>query len=96
MTQEQLAKKLNMSESNLSHMLSRGTTDPDIMKIIAQFLKFDVSLFNRDSQIKSPGAQMQPVEKDYQNQVEYLKEIIKAKDDLIRAKDELIANLKRN
>lgn len=91
-TQDQLAKELGKSASAMSHLLNRGTNDPEIMKIIARFLNFDLSFLNAHSQIKSHG---NVTENDCQEQLEYLKELLKAKDELIRSKDETIAALRQ-
>jgi transcriptional regulator with XRE-family HTH domain len=95
-TQKELADRLGASESALSHLLSRGTSDPDIMKIIAQFLNFDVSLFNSNSQIKSHLTSGQEVEKSHIEQLEHMKELLKMKDELIKSKDETIAALRQS
>lgn len=95
-TQEQLATELKKSPSAMSHLLQRGTNDKEIMNIIARFLNFDVSLFNADSQIRSKGSAFQQVDKDCEEQLEYMKELLKAKDDIIRSKDETIAALRQS
>lgn len=92
--QEDLAKELNTTPSNLSHLLKRGTSDPHIMKIIARFLNFDVNFLNEDSQIKSKGSTYLKVE-DCIEQLEHMKEMLKMKDAVIESQRELITTLKQ-
>lgn len=92
--QEDLAKRLGISTSNLSHLLARGTSDPEIMKIIAQFLKVDISLLNTNSQIKSPGAKIQQIEKDCLDELDRVKLELQAKIELCNQKEETIQALK--
>lgn len=94
-TQKQLATVLDLSDSAMSHLLSRGTNDPDIMKIIAQFLNFDMSFLNTNSQIKTSDSSFQQVDKETTEKIEHLKELIKAKDETIKAKDETIEVLRQ-
>lgn len=93
-TQAELADELKTTQSNLSHLLTRGTNDPDIMKIIARFLNFDVNFLNEDSQIKSKGSTYLKVE-DCVKQLEHLQELIRAKDAVIESQRELISTLKQ-
>lgn len=93
-TQGDLAKELNTTPSNLSHLLRRGTSDPNIMKIIARFLNFDVNFLNEDSQIKTKGSTYLKVE-DCIEQLEHLKEMLKMKDAVIESQRDLITTLKQ-
>lgn len=86
--QKDLAEYLNKSEAALSQMLANESFKPDIMIRISQFLGVDLNFFSRDVTSKSVT---QPED---QENVKFLKEIIKTKDEVIESQKELIATLK--
>lgn len=94
--QKDLAEKLGVSESNLSHTLNRGSLDRELMIKISKLLSVDMSFFNTNSQSKSPGGTNQVIEKDYEEQLDHLKELLKIKDALIASKDETISALRES
>lgn len=92
--QKDLADYLGKSESALSRMLAGETFKPDIMIKISQFLGVDLNFFNRDTVLKSVKHDQHDLDKNDNDQVEYLKQIIATKDEVIKSKDDLIATLR--
>lgn len=86
--QKDLAEHLNKSEAALSQMLANESFKPDIMIRISQFLGVDLNFF-------SSGVTSKSVAKpEDQENVKFLKEIIRTKDEVIESQKELIATLK--
>lgn len=92
--QKDLAKFMGMHPAALSRLLSEETFNRESMIKISQFLGLDINFFNTESSLKSNHSSSKESTKNDNSEVDYLKEIIKVKDDLLKAKEELIATLK--
>lgn len=97
-TQTELARELGMSYYGLSKMLKRGTFKTDYVTRMAKFLNVDINFFGLNSKEGSDNNTVQSgdggITEDYETKVEYLKQVIATKDEVIKAKDELIDTLK--
>lgn len=92
-SQRELAAYLGVSDYGLSKMISRGTFKSDNMLRIAKFLEVDINFFGLNYKEKSENVGLNEA-KESSTDVEYLKQVIATKDEVIRAKDEIIATLR--
>jgi len=102
--QKELADFLKISESSLSHLLSRGSFSPETLQLIAKFLNITYEELVSHAPDKNPlnlPAQSEFVEQLIQKRldechakIKSLQELLAAKDQLISAKDQLIEQYK--
>lgn len=101
--QQDIAKRLKMSQQNYSHIENSEEVDEDLLKRIAEIVDFPVdtikeldnskhqSIFNSGSITESIFYQNNPVEKI----IELYERLLKEKNELLKQKDIQIALLKK-